>query len=82
MSITNNDITNLENIVKKIRTHFETHSDRKVILLEAVYTLLKECDSGIYVRNILSMEVNYGGTEGDGYSLMNDIAFELGMEDE
>ena len=49
----------------------------KKILLKAAYDLLKKCDEGIYVKNVLAEKVNYAGGEGDGYSLMIDIENEL-----
>lgn len=51
--------------------------DRKTELLRATLDLLKKCDEGSYVKNVLSTTVFYDGTECDGGCLANDIAIEL-----
>jgi len=55
--------------------------NRKDVLLKAAYDLLKKCDDSAYVKNALAEPVVYGGTEGDGYSLANDIAELLDLEE-
>ncbi len=55
--------------------------NNKTMLLKAVYELLKKCNDGPCVKNALAEEIYYGGIEGDGWSLANDIAYELGLEE-
>jgi hypothetical protein len=56
--------------------------DRKEILLKAVYDLLKKCNDSHYVLNAIEQTIFYDGTECDGGCLMNDIAEELGLDNE
>jgi len=56
--------------------------DRKDVLLRAAYDILKKCDEGPYVKNALEETAFYDGTDCDGYCLMNDIADELGIEED
>ena len=56
--------------------------DRKVTLLKAAHALLKSCDEGPYVKNALSETVFYDGVDCDGYCLMEDIASELGIDED
>lgn len=56
--------------------------DRKDILLKAAYDILKKYDQGVRVKNAMEVPVTYDGFEGDGFSLMNDIGYELGFEEE
>ena len=56
--------------------------DRKDILLKAAYDLLKQCEKSSYVLNALSTTTHYDDAECDGYCLMDDIAMELGLDDE
>lgn len=55
--------------------------DRKTILLEAAFDLLKKCNEGIYVKNAMEETVYYDDTECDGYCLMTDIMYELNIDD-
>lgn len=55
---------------------------RKDILLRAAYDLLKECDRGPFVKNVLEATIFYDDTICDGLCLMKDIASELGIEEE
>lgn len=55
--------------------------DRKDVLLKATYDILKKCEESYYVLNALEVTANYDGTECDGYCLMEDIALELGIEE-
>jgi len=55
--------------------------DRKTVLLRAAYELLKKCNKGHYVLNVMEETVFYDGTDCDGYCLANDIAYELNLPD-
>ena len=55
--------------------------DRKIILLKATYELLKKCDEGPFVKNVMEETVFYDDTECDGYCLMEDIETELGLDE-
>ena len=55
--------------------------DRKVILLKAVYDLLKKCNEGPYVKDVMGETVFYDDAECDGWCLATDIAFELDLEE-
>ena len=55
--------------------------DRKIILLKAAYDLLKRQDESHYVLNLLEETTYYDGADCDGNCLMEDIAFELEIED-
>lgn len=50
-------------------------------LLKAAYELLKKCNQGPYVKNVLTESVSYSGIDGDGFSLANDIANLLKLEE-
>jgi len=56
--------------------------DRKEVLLKATYDLLKKCDESYYVLNVLSETVKYDGSDCDGSCLMEDIAIELGIDND
>ncbi len=51
--------------------------DRKTVLLEAAYKLLKKQDDSGIVLNLLEQTVFYDGTDCDGSCLMEDIQLEL-----
>ena len=55
--------------------------DRKIILLKAAYDLLKRQDESHYVLNLREETTYYDGADCDGNCLMEDIAFELEIED-
>jgi hypothetical protein len=55
--------------------------DRKTILLRATYELLKKCNEGPFVKNVLEETIFYDGTDCDGFCLANDIAYELDLEE-
>lgn len=48
--------------------------DRRDILLKAAYDILKVCDQGIYVRNVLVMTAEWDGLKKNGSCLMDEIA--------
>jgi hypothetical protein len=52
---------------------------RQEILLKATYDILKKCNEGGYVKDVLEETVFYDDTDYDGYCLCNDIASELGL---
>lgn len=56
--------------------------DRKVVLLKAAYDLLKRARDSMFVESPMEMEIFYDGTNCDGSCLMEDIATELGIEEE
>ena len=56
--------------------------DRKDILLQATYDLLKKQENSHYVLNLLSETVFYDEADCDGSCLMDDIAMELGIAEE
>jgi len=47
--------------------------NRKDVLLKATLDLLKKCDDGPYVRNILEETAIWDDAECDGFCLMEDI---------
>ena len=53
--------------------------NRKEMLLKATYDLLKKCDEGPYVKNVLEETVFYDEADCDGSCLMEDIAIELNL---
>ena len=71
------NLSELAKIISDKDKEEQKMDDNKKILLKAAYDLLKKCDEGIYVKNVLAEKVNYAGGEGDGYSLMIDIENEL-----
>lgn len=56
--------------------------DRKTILLRAAYDLLKQQNESGEVLNVLSLVAYYDDADCDGYCLLEDIANELGIEDD
>jgi hypothetical protein len=56
--------------------------DRKEILLRAAYDLLKRSTGDHYVREATSIIVRFDNADCDGYCLMEDIATELGLDDD
>ena len=55
--------------------------NRKETLLRAAYDLLKRSTQDIYVREATSILVRFDDANCDGYCLMEDIASELGLDD-
>jgi len=55
---------------------------RKDILLKAAYDLLKKAEAAHYVEQATAIVVHYDDADCDGYCLMEDIASELGLNDE
>lgn len=47
--------------------------DRRDILLQATYDILKKCDQGIYVKNVLEQTAIWDDAECDGFCLMEEI---------
>ena len=56
-------------------------SDRKTVLLQACYDMLKKIDNEPYVMSPFEMTVFYDDADCDGYCLMQDIATELEIEE-
>ncbi len=56
--------------------------DRKEILLRAAYDLLKRSTQDYYVREATSIYTRFDDANCDGYCLMEDIAAELGLDDD
>jgi hypothetical protein len=56
--------------------------ERKDILLRAAYDLLKRCTEDPYVREASRIVVRYDDANCSGDCLMEDIAIELGLDDE
>lgn len=63
-------------------TSWGTRTDRRLVLLRAAYDLLKQAEEDHFVRQATEITVHYDDTECDGYCLMEDIATELGIEEE
>jgi len=55
--------------------------DRKTVLLKAAYDLLKKCNEGPYVKDVMGETAFYDDAECDGWCLATDIAFELDLEE-
>ena len=55
--------------------------DRKTILLKAVYDMFQQAKDAHYVMSPLEIETHYDDADCDGYCLMEDIACELGIEE-
>jgi hypothetical protein len=51
-------------------------------LLKQAYKLLKKQDDADYVLNLLETEINYDNATCDGHCLMEDIADELGIDED
>lgn len=60
----------------------EPVNDRKSVLLRAAYDLLKRSTQGHYVVEATSIHTHYDAADCDGYCLMEDIAYELGLDDD
>ncbi len=56
--------------------------DRKEILLRAAYDLLKRSTEHNFVQEATSILTHYDDADCDGYCLMEDIATELGLDDD
>lgn len=52
--------------------------DRRDILLRATLDILKKCDEGPYVKNVLEVTAIWDEAECDGYCLMGEIEDLLG----
>jgi len=59
----------------------EQLQERKTILLNAAFDILKQCNDGIYIKNVMSVTAFWDGAEYDGFCLMGDIKDLLGIED-
>lgn len=55
--------------------------DRKKVLLRAAYDLLKRADEDHYVEQATCILVFYDEANCDGHCLMEEIAMELGLEE-
>ena len=74
-------MTNLNE--KEIATYKRLHKvnvEKQQALLRAVYDLLKPMHDSVWVKNVFEEKVKYLGSEGDGFSLVNDIADLLKLE--
>jgi hypothetical protein len=49
------------------------HEKYELMLLKAVYQILKKQDESCYVLNLLAETAVYGGAESDGYCMMGEI---------
>ena len=54
----------------------------KDILLRAAYDLIKRNDGLYYVESAAETKVNYNGADMRGENLMEDIALELGIDED
>jgi hypothetical protein len=54
--------------------------DRRDTLLRAAYDLLKECEEGPYVKDVMSTTAIWDEAECDGYCLMEEIGDLLGID--
>ena len=54
--------------------------DRKTVLLQACYDMLKQCDESHYVISPMDTTVHYDDADCDGRCLMEDIENELDEE--
>lgn len=57
------------------------YSARGLVLLRAAYDLLKRSTQGHYVEEATGIQTRYDSANRDGYCLMEDIMYELGLED-
>ena len=56
--------------------------NRKEVLLKAAYDLLKKAKEAHFVEQATCIIVYYDDAECDGYCLMEDIATDLGIDEE
>ena len=56
--------------------------NRKDILLRAAYDLIKRSTETCYVQETTAIETRYDEANCDGYCLMEDIAMELGLDED
>ncbi len=54
--------------------------DRRDTLLRVAYELLKECEEGPYVKDVMSTIAVWDEEECDGYCLMEEIGDLLGID--
>lgn len=57
-------------------------TDRKAVLLRAVYDLLTKCDQSPFVLDAMGVLTFYDGADCDGMCLREDIAAELGIDED
>ena len=55
---------------------------RKEILLKAAYDIMKKCSDSYFVISPNEATAFYDGAECDGQCLLQDIAIELGIDDD
>ena len=51
----------------------EEQQIRAKILLQATIDILKKCDEGMYVKNVLEVTAKWDGVECDGYCLKEEL---------
>lgn len=51
----------------------EYQKERQLVLLKATLDILKECNKGSYVKNVLETSAIWDEAECDGYCLMQEI---------
>jgi hypothetical protein len=51
----------------------EDQQVRAKILIQATIDILKKCDEGIYVKNVLEVTAEWDGVECDGYCLKEEL---------
>lgn len=57
-------------------------SDRKTVLLQACYDMLKKINESPYVLSPFETTIKYDDADCDGYCLMDDIAAELNIDED
>lgn len=67
--------------IEQAKADIEKLFERKEILLKATYDILKKCDEGPYVKNVLETTAIWDEAECDGFCLMEEISEELGIEE-
>lgn len=60
----------------------KSNTSREQVLLKAAYDILKKCNEGSYVKDVLRETAFYDETDCDGYCLATDIAELLGINRE